>query len=115
MTTHEWLTELVDWSVRVMSRSVDFEPTQAQVRTNINAPRPGDASGRAYRLTAWPELPADLQTADVYRALSLMSTRAVNAQWLQFRSRLGEDQAARLLRLLVEQGAVEVSDPAGLH
>jgi hypothetical protein len=66
-----------------------------------------------FRLRAWPRLPESGRTAEVYRMLSVMSSRPVNRQWLLGRFRLAPQQLDALLHQLVAQGSVEVIDPAG--
>ena len=64
------------------------------------------------RMKAWPQLPEDGRTAVVYRVLSVMSHQPVNRQYLLARCRLAPQQLDKLLLKLVEQGALEVIDPA---
>jgi len=76
---------------------------------------PGEATrngGEAlvYRLRHWPELPPVHRTADVYRALSLMSNRPVNRGWFLRHSRIKARELDRLLDRLVTQGCVDVVD-----
>jgi hypothetical protein len=66
-----------------------------------------------YRLRQWPWLPSGLRTADVLRLLSLMSHRPVNRSWMLKHSPLKADRIERLLRVLVEQGALDTIDPSG--
>lgn len=73
------------------------------------APAPGE---RIYRLKHWPSLPAALRTADIYRTLSVMSSRRVNRRWILASSRMKPEQVDQLLQRLVRQGAVEVIDTA---
>ena len=72
------------------------------------APAPGDAL--VYRLRHWPDLPIRHRTANVYRALSLMSNRPVNRGWFLRHSRMKPKELDGLLDRLVTQGAVEVLD-----
>lgn len=65
-----------------------------------------------FRLRAWPQLPENGRTAEVYRILSVMSNQPVNRQWLLGRFRLAPRQLDALLQQLVAQGSVEVIDPA---
>jgi len=65
-----------------------------------------------FRLRAWPQLPEDGRTAEVYRILSVMSNQPVNRRWLLGRFRLAPRQLDALLQQLVAQGSVEVIDPA---
>jgi hypothetical protein len=65
-----------------------------------------------FRLRAWPRLPEDGRTAEVYRMLSVMSNQPVNRQWLLGRFQFAPQQLDALLQQLVAQGSVEVIDPA---
>jgi hypothetical protein len=65
-----------------------------------------------FRLKAWPQLRDAGRTADIYRMLSVMSSRPVNRQWLLANFRLAPPQLDDLLVELVAQGCVEVIDPA---
>ena len=65
-----------------------------------------------FRLRAWPSLPENGRTAEVYRILSVMSNQPVNRLWLLSRFALAPQQLDALLHQLVEQGSVEVIDPA---
>lgn len=65
-----------------------------------------------YRMKSWPRLPESGRTAEIYRMLSVMSSRPVNRQWLLSRSRMEVQQLDALLSRLVEEGALEVIDPA---
>jgi hypothetical protein len=67
-------------------------------------------SGLIYRLKHWPELPSRVRTADVLRALSVMSSRPVNRHWILTHSKLQAQDVDRLLARLVAQDAVEVID-----
>ncbi len=67
-------------------------------------------SGLIYRLKHWPELPSRVRTADVLRALSVMSNRPVNRHWILANSKLRAQEVDSLLARLVEQDAVEVID-----
>jgi len=69
-----------------------------------------ESSGLIYRLKHWPELPSQVRTADVLRALSVMSNRPVNRHWILANSKLRPHDVDRLLARLVEQDAVEVID-----
>lgn len=69
-----------------------------------------DGDGLIYRLKHWPELPSHNRTADVFRALSVMSTRPINRQWILAHSKLRAAQVDQLLRRLIDEGAVEVID-----
>ena len=69
-----------------------------------------EGDGLVYRLRQWPELPTASRTADVFRALSVMSNRPVNRHWLLTHSKLPARQVDRLLQRLVDDGDVEVID-----
>jgi hypothetical protein len=72
-----------------------------------------DGEGLTYRLKFWPELPSRDRTADVFRALSVMSTRPINRDWILAHSKLRAEHVDHLLRRLVGEGAVEVVDRSG--
>ncbi len=63
-----------------------------------------------YRLRRWPKLPSSGMTTDVTRTLSVMSTRPVNRRWILNNSSLPAREVDSMLRQLVEQDAVEVTD-----
>jgi hypothetical protein len=65
-----------------------------------------------YRLKHWPELPDVRRTADVFRALSVMSHRPVNRRWFVTHSKLPPREVDQLLAHLIRQDAVEVIDGA---
>src|SRR5688500_13105929 len=75
-------------------------------------PAENEGDGLIYRLKHWPELPAPCRTADVFRALSMMSNRPINKHWILTHSKLPAQQVDRLLKRLVDEGAVEVIDPS---
>jgi hypothetical protein len=66
-----------------------------------------------YRLRQWPDLAAKHRTAAIYKALSLMSNRPLNRNWLLRHLPMKAGQVDRLLDLLIAQGAVEVVDASG--
>jgi hypothetical protein len=66
--------------------------------------------GLIYRLKHWPELPAGSRTADVFRALSVMSHRPVNRHWILTHSKRQPQQVDLLLQRLVAEDAVDVID-----
>jgi hypothetical protein len=69
------------------------------------------ATSLVYRLRQWPEhLPDPLRTADVLRALSVMSHRPVNREWIVRNSKLKPATLDQLLELLVLHGDVDVVD-----
>jgi hypothetical protein len=66
--------------------------------------------GQIYRLRHWPELPGPMHTADVLGALSVMSSRPVNRDWILRHCKLKPAALDELLRLLVARGDLEVVD-----
>lgn len=72
--------------------------------------QPGAGDTLVYRLKQWPELPARHRTAEVYKALSLMSNRPVNRAWFLRHSRMKARDLDGLLERLVADGAIEVLD-----
>jgi hypothetical protein len=97
---------LFRWARRTTSSFAElrFMPSRPQ---DESLP-PGEAL--VYRLKQWPELAPRHRTADVYRALSLMSNRPVNRGWFLRHSRLKAKELDGLLDRLVSEGAVEVLD-----
>jgi hypothetical protein len=77
---------------------------------SLVADEPHPANGLIYKLRYWPDLPASMRTANVYRALSVMSHRPVNRPWLLAHTRLQVAQLDLLLRRLQNQEAIEVID-----
>jgi hypothetical protein len=71
---------------------------------------PAQQRGLVYRLRQWPDLPDRMRTADVLRALSVMSNRPVNREWLLRRVKLKARAVDELLAMLVTHGHVEVVD-----
>lgn len=65
-----------------------------------------------YRLRAWPQLPESGRTAEIYRMLSVMSSRPVNLHWILSRTRMERQQLEALLGQWVSEGAIEVIDPS---
>jgi hypothetical protein len=70
------------------------------------------AADLIFRLKAWPQLPEAGRTAEVYRMLSVMSSRPVNRQWLLARCRMAPKQLDTLLMKLAAEGSLEVINPA---
>lgn len=69
-----------------------------------------DGDGLIYRLKHWPDLPAHRRTANVFRALSVMSHRPVNRRWFAVHSKLPEREVDQLLQHLIGEDAIEVID-----
>jgi len=65
-----------------------------------------------YRLRHWPELPASLRKAAVFRALSIMSQRPVNRGWIVRHSKMQPGEIDDLLHQLAAQDALQVIDVA---
>ncbi|WP_187074591.1 hypothetical protein [Ramlibacter cellulosilyticus] len=84
-----------------------FQPTAPA--TGLHR-RPG--ADLIFRMKSWPQLPEDGRTADIYRVLSVMSHQPVNRQYLLARCRMAPQQLDKLLMKLVQEGALEVIDPA---
>ncbi|MDP3618807.1 MAG: hypothetical protein Q8R63_03340 [Ramlibacter sp.] len=86
----------------------------AELRMSVMPrPEPDDAGdGLAYQLRHWPDL-SGARTADVLRALSVMSHRPVNRRWILASTRLTAVQVDSLIARLIAQDAVTVIDTAG--
>lgn len=69
------------------------------------------ADGQAYQLRYWPDL-TGARTADVLRALSVMSHRPVNRRWILASTKLSPLQVDTLIADLVAQDAVTIIDTA---
>jgi hypothetical protein len=70
-----------------------------------------EGDGLIYKLKYWPVLPSHCRTADVYRALSVMSQRPVNRHWIvEHSTKMRPAEIDQLLQHLVDQGAVQVID-----
>ena len=84
----------------------------AELRLVSSTPKESESADDTliYRLKQWPELPPDRRTANVYRALSVMSHRPVNRQWFATNSKLRAKEVDQLLADLVREDAVEVID-----
>lgn len=63
-----------------------------------------------YRLKHWPDLPVHRRTANVFRALSVMSHRPVNRRWFVTHSKLNVTEVDQLLAHLIGEDALEVID-----
>jgi len=67
-----------------------------------------------YRLKFWPDLPDAEKVANIYRMLSVMSSRAVSRQWILLTTGLRDEELDRLLQRLISEGVVEaVEVPLG--
>jgi hypothetical protein len=70
-----------------------------------------EGDGLIYKLKYWPKLPSHSRTADVFRALSVMSQRPINRGWIVAHStKMRPAQIDELLQHLIDEGAVEVID-----
>lgn len=96
---------LFNWAKRTTTSFAElrFVASQRDMMDN-------DADGLIYRLKHWPELSAIDRTADVFRALSVMSNRPINRRWILANSKLSAGQVDDLLQRLIAEGAVEVID-----
>jgi hypothetical protein len=105
-------------SLETLRRLLALGRRGAEVATPFQATLPVSGLRRAaaadliFRLKAWPQLPEDGRTAEIYRMLSVMSSQPVNRQWLLANFRLAPQQLDTLLLKLVAEGALEVIDPA---
>ena len=70
----------------------------------------GESDSLIYRLKHWPELPSHRRTANVLRALSVMSHRPVNRRWFATHSKLPAREVDQLLEDLIGEDAIEVID-----
>jgi hypothetical protein len=96
---------LYSWAKRTTSSFAELRFVSSERDEMIDS---GD--GLIYRLKHWPELGAEHRTADVFRALSVMSNRPVNRSWILKHSKLKLAQVDELLQHLVGLDAVEVID-----
>lgn len=94
---------LVRWARQLVAPS---DPFPATVLIDSDA----DHDLLIYRLRRWPQLPSSTMSTHVSRALSVMSTRPVNRRWILNNSALQAHEVDSMLRCLVEQDAVEVTD-----
>lgn len=69
-------------------------------------------TGLIYRLRHWPELPPSMRIAAVLKLLSLMCSRPVSRSWMNSHSRVPHQRLVALLRLLEDQDALEIINPA---
>src|SRR4051812_19820808 len=82
----------------------------AELRLVSSTRNHADSDGLIYRLKHWPDLPPSRRTANVYRALSVMSHRPVNRRWFTTHSKLPAREVDQLLVDLIGEDAVEVID-----
>jgi hypothetical protein len=102
------MPRVVDRLSRWARQSFTFLP--ALSRANAVKPAAGPDDQLIYRLRRWPKLPSASMTTDITRTLSVMSTRPVNRRWILNNSSLRAHEVDTMLRRLVEQGAVDVTD-----
>jgi hypothetical protein len=98
---------LFKWARRTTTSFAELR-FMSVIASHDETPPPGDEF--VYRLKHWPDLPMRHRTANVYRALSLMSNRPVNRGWFLRHSRMKARELDGLLDRLVTQGAVDVLD-----
>lgn len=96
---------LFNWAKRTTTSSAGLRFVASQ-RDMMDS----DTDGLIYRLKHWPDLSNIDRTADVFRALSVMSNRPINRRWILANSKLSAVQVDDLLQRLVAEGAVEVID-----
>jgi hypothetical protein len=82
------------------------------MQTDDMPEQPVPGANLIYRLKAWPQLPDADRTAEVYRMLSVMSSRPLSRQWILSHTRMQRQQLEELLLHLIAEGSVEVIDPA---
>ncbi len=97
-------------ALRVLARRTGFGDLLSLPPADSLLPVPGDT--HILRLRHWPLLPAPLRRAPVLRLLSLMSSRPVSRAWMLQHGGLAADEVDRLLELLLQQQALDVTDPA---
>lgn len=90
-------------------RQVFTSPSDQFLATEVMDPGSGHDQ-LIYRLRRWPKLPSSTMNTDITRTLSVMSTRPVNRRWILNNSSLQEREVDSMLRRLVEQDAVEVTN-----
>ena len=81
----------------------------AEARPAAAKPAGGDL---IYRLKSWPKLPEAGRNLEIYRLLSVMSSRPVTRQWIKERCRMDAHQLESLLQRFIRDGALEIIDPA---
>lgn len=92
-------------------RSTGFGDLGVSVPERAEAVITGDTL--VYRLKRWPEMPAHLRKAPVFRALSIMSQRPVNRGWVARHAQMKPGQVEDLFHQLAVQDALHVIDTAG--
>jgi len=97
---------LVRWLSRWRARSLRrlSQWTGAEIDKAVDTETMWDGARLAYRLQSWPHLRTAHQTAAIYGALSVMTTRPVSVGWFSRRCGLRTHQAQRILDWLVAQG-----------
>jgi hypothetical protein len=100
-TLYNWVRETTRSFVRLR-----FVPWRRDARDTAS-------DGLIYRLRRWPDLPSYDRTADIFRALSVMSQRPINRRWILANSKMRAAQVDQLLRRLVDEGAIEVINGSG--
>jgi hypothetical protein len=96
---------LCAWARQTFSSLFQFRRTGDAAKEPERAP-----DSLIYRLRRWPKLPSASMNTDIYRTLSVMSSRPVNRRWILNNSSLRAHEVDTMLRRLVEQGAVDVTD-----
>jgi hypothetical protein len=93
-------------------RTSAFTELLASRPAPVDAAQPMQPGEQIYRLKHWPQLPESQKSADIYRTLSVMSSRPINRRWILSSSRMSATEVDNLLQRLIAQDAVEVIDTA---
>ncbi len=100
------LDSISNWARRTTTSFAELRMTVMQ-RSGPDGP----GEGLAYQLRYWPDLSGP-RTADVLRALSVMSHRPVNRRWILSSTKLTPAQVDSLIARLIAQDAVTIIDTA---
>ncbi len=93
------------WTRKTTSSFGELRFRSSQIEDPTN-----EGAGLIYRLKHWPDLPPASRTADIYRALSVMSSRPVNRRWILNNSKMQAQEVDSLLQSLIDDDAVDVVD-----
>ncbi|WP_048442033.1 hypothetical protein [Caenimonas sp. SL110] len=98
------MDSLTSWARKT---TTTFAELRMSVMPRSEVDEPGE--GLAYQLRHWPDL-SGARTADMLRALSVMSHRPVNRRWILASTRLTAVEVDNLIARLIAQDAVTVID-----
>ncbi|MES2634223.1 MAG: hypothetical protein V4669_14725 [Pseudomonadota bacterium] len=98
------LDSLTSWARKT---TTTFAELRMSVMPRSEPDEPGE--GLAYQLRHWPDL-SGARTADMLRALSVMSHRPVNRRWILASTKLTAVEVDSLIARLIAQDAVLVID-----